>query len=67
MGVNMKFDTDLLPQYAGRHRKTSSAPRTTRRLARRTALVPITRDTADRVEPAVTERSEPSALHPDGE
>jgi hypothetical protein len=64
MGVNMKFDTDLLPQYAGRHRKTSSAPRTARRLARRIALVPITWDTADRVEPEI---SEPPAQHPDGE
>jgi hypothetical protein len=51
MGVNMKFDTDLLPQYAGRHRKTPSSQRTARRLARRTALVPTVRETAGRAEP----------------
>jgi hypothetical protein len=68
MGVNMKFDTDLLPQYAGRHRKMPSSQRTARRLARRTAIFSMTRDTAGRTQPPVAGPvAEQSAQHPDGE
>jgi hypothetical protein len=82
MGVNMKFETDLLPQYAGRHRKTPSTPRTGRRMARQAALVSMTRGTADRamsrgtadraMTRATADYAEPSAAeqsaqHPDDE